>query len=149
MIDAHDIEVAVDAAQDGAAAMARAVRVERDRQAIAHDLFDKGRRYAEIDVLPVLVACDTLIEALAPRLPDLLFDHACPDWVSARRECEIWADCAPPSTVTAMLVACITALQGLDLGKNPRKRMFVALWNSLTPEDRKAFLDKIAKGAPQ
>ena len=145
MIGDRDIEAAEDAAIDGAHAVARGVRAGDEMREIANTMFYAGSHFARKNAYAVLVACDTLIEFLGPELPAPEGDSVTPTWTRMARDCEAWADCAPPGQVAAMMIACLKAMRGLDMGRNARNRQFVEHWNAMSPDDRKAFLDKVAK----
>ncbi|MGB3315974.1 MAG: hypothetical protein WBB85_16355 [Albidovulum sp.] len=59
-----------------------------------------------------------------------------------RAEAEFWADCAPVHEVEAHVFAGMRRLGETALGKNTRKRLFAALWDSFDDADRLKFARK-------
>lgn len=58
----------------------------------------------------------------------------------------IWADCATPHEIATYLAAGLARIDRRAFARNTRKKILVALWNSLPPEDRAAFLDYVEPG---
>jgi hypothetical protein len=57
-----------------------------------------------------------------------------------------WADCASPHELATYMAAGLAKINRRAFARNTRKRLLVALWNSLPQEDRTAFLDFIEPG---
>ena len=91
-----------------------------------------------------IAAADAFLEATARDYPD-----ASAFWSQEVCEAEWWADFATAPALAAMLSACLKRLvQGqMPMAPNARKRAMVAIWNSLPPEDRTAFLDYAQPGS--
>jgi hypothetical protein len=85
-----------------------------------------------------IAAADAFLEATAPQMPE-----AAPLWTAEAGEAEWWVEFASAQAVAAMLSACLKRLAKgqMLMAPNARKKALVAIWNSLPPEDRTAFLD--------
>lgn len=84
-----------------------------------------------------VAVADAFLDLTAPDDPTLApFAHM------LQAEADWWADCAPGTQVAAMLAACLKRLARgqMIMAINARKRAMVEIWNSLSPEDRAAFL---------
>lgn len=57
-----------------------------------------------------------------------------------------WADCANPHELATYMAAGLAQIDRRAFARNTRKRLLVALWNSLPTEDRTAFIDFIEPG---
>lgn len=57
-----------------------------------------------------------------------------------------WADCATPDELATYLAAALAKIDRRAFARTTRKRILVALWNSLPPEDKAAFIDFIEPG---
>jgi hypothetical protein len=57
-----------------------------------------------------------------------------------------WADCATPDELATYLAAALAKIDRRAFARITRKRILVALWNSLPPEDRTDFIDFIEPG---
>lgn len=99
--------------------------------------------YGQKDVVAVLRACDDVAFALRDKLPEPVFNGAAPYFSSQREEAELWAQFASDGQIAAMLGACFDRIGGTRLAVDDRKRLLVAIWNSLTADDRKAFRDRV------
>lgn len=84
-----------------------------------------------------VAAADAFLDLTAPDHPSVA-----PFTGEAQAEADWWADCAAGTQVAAMLAACLKRLARgqMILAINARKRAMVEIWNSLSPEDRAAFL---------
>jgi hypothetical protein len=84
-----------------------------------------------------VAVADAFLEAVAPAWPE-----CAPLFATTQQEAEWWADCAPDSAVSAMLVACLKrmALGRMPMPPKARKRALVAIWNTLDEKDRAGFL---------
>lgn len=63
-----------------------------------------------------------------------------------REDARWWADCATPVEVEIYLSVILRRLDDLNrsgLALRARKRVFMALWEAMGAEDRKAFLEKV------
>jgi len=90
-----------------------------------------------------IAAADAFLDATARDMPSVA-----PLYSQEAGEAEWWAEFATGQALTVMLSAC---LKRIVKGQMPapisaRKRALVAIWNSLPPEDRTAFLDYIEPG---
>lgn len=109
----------------------------RRAAAVSHDLMLAWYVAARQDRFTATATLDHLLDIAAPVLPDLA-----PTWGGVGRECAEWVEWATPAQVMQMLAACLTRV-GDKAPVNPRKAALVALWNSLGPEDRAAFVRHI------
>lgn len=55
----------------------------------------------------------------------------------------LWADCASPHEIAAYMAAGLSRIDKKTFARNTRKRLIVAIWNSLPQEDRTGFLDYV------
>lgn len=118
-----------------------AFKVERGLL-IAESLIKRIEKAAELDHdVTVAVLC-AAAEELGAGMPELGFYR---DEIS--HQAMIWADCATPHEVATYTAALLAKINRRAFARNTRKRLIVALWNSLPPEDRTAFLDFIESGA--
>lgn len=86
------------------------------------------------------LACD-LIEANADPFP-----HLKSSLLGGMREAATdWAETASPAEIEAITAAGFKAIGRNAFALSARKRLMVMLWNSLAPEDRAAFLDKMGR----
>lgn len=87
-----------------------------------------------------VAAADAFLDATARDFPTFA-----PLYGEQREEAEWWAEFATGQALTAMLSACLKRLSNgqMPIAPNARKRALVAIWNSLSPADRAAFLDFI------
>lgn len=117
--------------------------ISTEHQVARHCLAELMRVYESHPSEAVSVA-DAFLEAVAPAWPE-----CAPLTMSTQREADWWADVAPDTTVSAMLVACLKrfTMGRVPMPPNARKRALVAIWNSLAPEDRTAFLDYAQPGS--
>jgi len=104
--------------------------------------------HARKDVVATLAAVDAVVAALRDRLPEPVFAGGAPHFAGQRAECEAWAEFASDGQIAAMLAACLDRIAGTQLLVKDRKRLLVACWNSLTPDDRKAFRDRVMPKDP-
>jgi hypothetical protein len=103
-------------------------------------------RHARKDALATLAGCDVFIEAMRCRLPELQFSEAAPySFLGARGDCAVWAEYASDGQIAWMLETCLQRIGGARVRVADRKRLMVALWNGLPPEDRRAFSEKVMK----
>lgn len=63
-----------------------------------------------------------------------------------RQDAEWWADCALPAEVEAVVAAGLRRIERTQFGAAARKRIFVALWETMKPDDRRAFLVRVDPG---
>lgn len=91
-----------------------------------------------------VAVADAFLEATGPAFPEVA-----PFLGTAQSEADWWADCANGQQIAAMLAACLRrlAMGQMVLAINARKRAMVAIWNSLPPQDRTAFLDFIERNS--
>jgi hypothetical protein len=117
-----------------------AYRIERQAM-IAEALIKRIEKAAELDHdITVAVLC-AAAEELGAGMPELgsyrgeISNHAA-----------TWADCATPHELATYLAAGLAKVDRRAFARNTRKRLLVALWNSLPAEDRTAFIDFIEPG---
>jgi hypothetical protein len=117
-----------------------AYRIERQAM-IAEALIKRIEKAAELDHdITVAVLC-AAAEELGAGMPELgsyrgeISNHAA-----------TWADCATPHELATYLAAGLAKVDRRVFARNTRKRLLVALWNSLPAEDRTAFIDFIEPG---
>lgn len=111
--------------------------ISTEHQVARHCLAELMRVHESHPAEAVAVA-DAFLELVSPAWPE------CAPLVAAtQQEADWWADVAPDSAVSAMLVACLKrfTVGNMPMPPKARKRALVAIWNSLSPEDRTAFLD--------
>lgn len=83
-----------------------------------------------------IAACDAALATFAPPHPELAPFHE-----AFREEADWWAEFAPHSMQVAYLAAILKTMETRPpVAAAARKRALVAIWNSLTPEERSAFL---------
>jgi hypothetical protein len=63
-----------------------------------------------------------------------------------RADADFWAEFASPLALEAHLAAILRVLGKTAFGLPARKRLMVLFWNSLTPPERAAFVDRVASG---
>lgn len=117
--------------------------ISTEHQVARHCLAELMRVHESHPSEAVAVA-DAFLEAVAPSWPE------CAPLVAAtQREADWWADVAPDSMVSAMLVACLKrfAVGRMPMPQNARKRALVAIWNTLDEKDRAAFLTYAEPGS--
>lgn len=117
-----------------------AFRVER-QQLIAEALIKRIEKAADLDHdITVAVLC-AAAEELGAGMPELgsyrgeIGNHAA-----------TWADCATPHELATYMAAGLAKIDRRAFAINTRKRLLVALWNSLGEADRAAFLDFVEPG---
>lgn len=60
-----------------------------------------------------------------------------------RHDAAFWADMAHPMEIEAYVAAGLRAASDRVLSPRAQKRLFVALWEAMPPEDRKKFLSRV------
>jgi hypothetical protein len=65
-----------------------------------------------------------------------------------REDASWWADCATPQELEAYAAAILRRITRATFAENARKRLLVALWESLTPEQQAAFLRRAMPSLP-
>lgn len=89
------------------------------------------------DAGPIMAALLEERRLAAPEVSDAYFRDL-------RQEADDWADWSDPSVLQAYACAALTRLERAPaLGVATRKRLFAAIWQSFTPEDRAAFLARV------
>lgn len=128
--------MALDDIPEGMAAELDAYQAWQAREIAKHRFVQDALRLGQ-DAGPIMAA---LLEdrRLAP--PDLADGY----FRDLRQEAEDWADWSDPGVLQAYACAALTRLDRAPaLGLLTRKRLFAAIWQGFTPEDRAAFLAKI------
>lgn len=117
-----------------------AYRLERQAM-IAEALIKRIEKAASLDVDTTVAVLCAAAEEMGAGMPELgsyrgeISNHAA-----------TWADCATPHELATYMAAGLAKVDRRAFARNTRKRLLVALWNSLPPEDRTAFLDFIEPG---
>lgn len=102
--------------------------------------------------LNCLLALDSFAPHVAVAVADAFLEAAAPAWPNvaplfegAQGEADWWAEFATGTMVVAMLSACLKRLSKGQMitAQNAKKRAMVAIWNSMTPEDKTGFLDYV------
>lgn len=90
-----------------------------------------------------IAVADAFLEATASAAPNVA-----PLFEDTQSELDWWAEFATGTMVAATLSACLKRLTKGQMitARNARKKALVAIWNSLSPEDRTAFLDYAQPG---
>ncbi len=65
--------------------------------------------------------------------------------LSIENEATWWANWASPLELNAAIEAALKVMGSRALHLKTRKQLFVALWNTFSPEDRRAFLIRVDK----
>lgn len=105
------------------------------RQAeLANSLGAAAMRCAEIDRPATVAVLSALIEDMGAGIPET------PLLNSVRSEALFWADCASPVEIEAYTAAGLRAIDRGAFHVAARKRLLIALWNSLTAADKRGFL---------
>lgn len=111
--------------------------ISTEHQIARHCLAELLRVHEAAPDVAVATA-DAFLEATVPAFPE-----SAPLFVGIQRDADWWAEFASDTMVSAMLQACLRRMvEGrMIMPPNARKRALVAIWNSLAPADRTAFLD--------
>ena len=98
--------------------------------------------YLLLEVEPGIAAemCAVHLDTIAAGMPSL------DPWGDLRADAEYWADCATVPELHAYACAAMRRLAGRMQGRDMRKRLLVAIWRSLSNEDRASFLRKVTGG---
>lgn len=65
-----------------------------------------------------------------------------------RSDAKVWADFANPVELEAYAAASLAAIANQGFGIAARKRLMIALWNSLTPADKQNFIARVSGVGP-
>lgn len=127
-----DAEGHQDAAEANAAAMAGA----------------RARSDGAVDLCLAISLCDrsVAVQILSAALEDLLAGGPDPEplWLEGvRRNADWWADMATPQELEAYTAAGLRAIERTAFCERARKRLFLALWGSMTLADRQAFIGRV------
>lgn len=109
------------------------VRLERARLLVAVVAACDPR-----DAAPILVAA---LDDLSAGEPDVDL------WSGIREQAADWASFAHPFELEAYFAASLKRLGRTPLGIAARKRLIVALWAGLGPDDRRNFLARVVRSA--
>ncbi|RWR29471.1 hypothetical protein D2T31_10850 [Sinirhodobacter populi] len=85
-----------------------------------------------------LAVCAAFLDAHSTGGPEMA-----PFMEATASTAQFWADIAPPHELVAYGMAALDRLRTTALGLNTRKRLFVALWKTLSEEDRLRFVKRI------
>lgn len=77
------------------------------------------------------------LDTICAGVPDVPFPE------SSRADAEFWADCATPIELECYLAAALRRIEGTAFAPRARKRLFVALWESMDAQDRIKFLSRV------
>lgn len=64
-------------------------------------------------------------------------------WGDIREDADWWADVATPQEIEAVVAAGLRRIDRALFAQAARKRLFVALWDSMPQADRRAFLRRV------
>lgn len=111
---------------------------------MARHLLGEFLRVYEAAPHVAIAAADAFLEVTASACP-----NAAPLHEDSQSEVDWWAEFATGTMISAILSACLKRLvKGqMIMAPNARKRAMVAIWNSLPPADRAAFLDYAQPGS--
>lgn len=70
-------------------------------------------------------------------------DPEVPFGTGIREDAAWWADMAAPIEIEAYVAAGLRAMENKVFAARARKRIFVVLWEAMTPEDRRKFLSRV------
>ena len=91
-----------------------------------------------LDPQEAATICAAVLEEISAGSPTL------DTWSDIRSDAEFWADCANPAELEVYFASALKRLRNQSLGLHARKRLFMAIWTSLSDADRKAFLARVA-----
>lgn len=77
------------------------------------------------------------LETVCAGMPDLPFPE------SSRAEAELWADSATPIELECYTAAALRRIARATFAPRARKRLFVALWESMDKAERRKFLSRV------
>lgn len=77
------------------------------------------------------------LETVCVGAPDVPFG------TGIREDAAWWADMAAPIEIEAYVAAGLRTMENKVFAPRARKRIFVALWEAMTPEDRRKFLSRV------
>lgn len=106
------------------------------------------RTRGAVDLCLAIASCDqrTAMQIMSAALEDLLAGSPdpAPDWLEGiRRDAEWWADLAAPHELEAYTAAGLRAIERTAFCERARKRLFLSLWETMTPADRQAFVGRV------
>lgn len=121
---------------------------EGSKQVSIHNEYSWQRVWASVlwdalehcDPADVLHACETALAELETGGPTLGDPFG-----TVTGDALIWADCAPAHELAAYATAALDRLRQRRIGLAARKKLFFALWQSLEPEHRLAFLERVRR----
>lgn len=148
MTDLDDITADIEAgrAEHRARLAARVMLSDASRHALANTCYRWLADAAAVDALAVTCACDAILQGLRGRLPEPAFSAAAPFFTGADHEARMWTEFASDGQLAAMLGAIFDRLsEGRPIAMSDRKRLLVAVWNSLPADDKRAFAARISK----
>jgi len=114
------------------------------REATADHIYRALCDYAAQDAVPVVAACDFILQRLQDRLPAPEFGAAAPFWNTARDDAANWAEVASDAQIAGMLTACLNRIGGARVMQRDREALLVALWNGLPTDRKQVFREKVA-----
>lgn len=125
-------------------AAAPAVKRAHSADALYHELMIRAHlnhaiKHAEEGrmVAGLSEALCAALETICAGVPDVPFPAA------ARSDAEFWADCATPVELECYLAAALRRIESTTFAPRARKRLFVALWDSMSEDDRRRFLSRV------
>jgi hypothetical protein len=105
-----------------------AARLRHDQRAIAVSSLEA---LDPKDAATIAAAVLDVVGAGDPRLDP---------WSDLRADAEFWADCANPAELEVYFASALKRLKNQSLGIHARKRLFWAIWVSLSVKDQQSFL---------
>lgn len=106
------------------------------RTAMARGLLATIIHVAEGDRIAAVAACDGALDVLAAKAPD-----AAPAFGGAREEASWWVEFTSDTMRVAMLEAILKHMTQQQVNSfGARKRALVSIWNTLSDDERTAFL---------
>jgi hypothetical protein len=82
--------------------------------------------------------CAAFLEQVMPESPEF---HSL--YGRLREDAEFWADCASPPVLEAFVAAGLRQIGRQAFAERARKRLFAALWETFSEEDRRAFVMRV------
>ena len=91
---------------------------------------------SHLDPRDASTICAAILDAAAVGDPRL------DPWGDLRADAEFWADCANPAELEVYFASTLKRLRNQALGIHARKRLFWAIWVSLSVKDQQSFLSR-------
>jgi hypothetical protein len=108
-----------------------------EEERLVRQLISKFMRLHKLEPRAAVAVADTVLEMVAPKFPDFA-----PFFGSAHSEIEFFAETVCDSFMVALFLAFMKRFESQGVPTlNARKRALQAIWESLTFEQRRIFLD--------